>query len=196
MKPDLSNGFGDPGGGSELLLSLSKPEQLLEIERIRITDARLWAMRKATLSRPDLLTEGFCRELHRRMFQGIWRGAGRYRTRESSPGWEVSRIPEAVGMFVDDAEGWIRFSTYSVQESAVRLHQRMASVRPWAVGNGRHARLLADIVVAAHGEKPLAWGLGLDGEVARERYRTAMASAEQGNLAPLLAFALSEAGSV
>ena len=68
------------------------------------------------------------------------------------------RIAEGVGMFLDDTDGWLRFSTYPVHEAAVRLHQRLLAIRPWSNGNGRHARLMADIIVASHGEKALTWG--------------------------------------
>ena len=141
-----------------LLPSLSTRRQLDEIERLNINAARVWAMRGYVLRRGDLLTEAFARELHRRMFNGIWRGAGRYRAAERTPGWEPHRIAEGVGLFMDDAEGWLRYATYPVHEAAVRLHQRLAAIHPWTNGNGRHARLLADIVVASHGEAPLTWG--------------------------------------
>jgi Fic-DOC domain mobile mystery protein B len=177
---------------ARLLPSLSTRTQLDEIERLGINAARMWAMRGAVLQRSDLLSEAFSRELHRRMFSGIWRGAGKYRTTERNPGWEPHRIAEGVGMFFDDAEGWLRFSTFTIHEAAVRLHQRLVSIRPWTNGNGRHARLVADIVVAANGEKPLTWGAGPtpgnEGS-ARNRYLDAIRSADGGDFRPLLEFA-------
>jgi Fic-DOC domain mobile mystery protein B len=146
-------------------------------------------MRGTVLQRGDLLTEAFSRELHRRMFGGIWRGAGRYRTTGREPGWEPHRIAEGVGMFLDDTDGWLRFSTYPVHEAAVRLHQRLLAIRPWSNGNGRHARLMADIIVASHGEKALTWG-SRDPESAPRRYAGALRAAETGNVASLLEFAV------
>jgi len=174
-----------------LLPSLSSRAQLDELERLCINRARVWAMRRVVLNRDDLMTERFARELHRRMFSGIWRGAGKYRTTERSPGWEPHRIPEGVGMFLDDAEGWIRFSTYGAHEAAVRLHTRLRAIHPWACGNGRHARLIADVVVAANGEAPLTWGARSARGNARARYAEAVHAADSGNLAPILDFALS-----
>ncbi len=177
-----------------LLPSLLSRAQLDEIERRRINATRMWAMRVAVLKRGDLMTEAFARGLHRRMFGGIWRGAGRFRTTPHNPGWEPKHIATGVRMFLDDAEGWLRYSTYPVHEAAVRLHFRLAAVQPWFNGNGRHARLIADIVVAANEEKPLTWGLrsaqGGSGET-RARYLEAMRVAESGDVAPLLEFALS-----
>jgi Fic-DOC domain mobile mystery protein B len=177
---------------SRLLPSLSTRAQLDEVERLSAHGARLWAMRGAVLERGDLLTESFVRELHRRMFGGIWRGAGRYRTTERNPGWEAHRIAEGVRMFLDDAEGWIRFSTYPADEAAVRLHYRLVAIHPWENGEGRHSRLLADVIVASCGEKPLTWGSRreqAESESARERYIGAMRTADAGDMAPLLEFA-------
>jgi Fic-DOC domain mobile mystery protein B len=166
-----------PDERERLLPSLSSRAQLNEIERLNINAARVWAMRAPVLGRESLLTEPFCRELHRRMFNGIWRSAGRYRTAERNPGWEPHRIAEGVGLFLDDAEGWLRYSTYPVHEVAVRI------------GNGRHARLIADILVAAHGERALTWGSREPGS-ARKRYGEAIDAADAGDFGPLLEFAL------
>jgi Fic-DOC domain mobile mystery protein B len=181
-----------PEEKGSLLPSLSTRTQLNEIERININAARIWAMRSAVLQRGDLLSEAFSRELHRRMFNRIWRGAGRYRTTVRNPGWEPHRIAEGVGMFLDDAEGWLRFSTFPIHEAAVRLHHRLVAIHPWSNGNGRHARLVADIVVAANGEKPLSWGSHLAADATaspRERYLAAIRAADGGDVAPLLEFA-------
>jgi Fic-DOC domain mobile mystery protein B len=183
-----------PEERSRLLASLSTRAQLNEIERIKINAARVWAMRSTVLRRGDLLTESFARDLHRRMFSGIWRGAGRYRATERSPGWETGRIAEGVRMFLDDAEGWIRFSTYPAHEAAVRLHYRLMAIQPWSNGNGRHARLFADVVVAAQGEEPLTWGSRSDPARAGSalgRYLDAIRAADAGRMAPLLEFARS-----
>jgi Fic-DOC domain mobile mystery protein B len=175
-----------------ILPSLSTREQLNEIERLGIHSARVWAMRASVLRREDLLTEKFSCELHRRMFNGVWRGAGKYRTAAGGPGWEPGQISRGVRMFLDDAEGWLRFSTYPVHESAVRLHHRFFAIQPWANGNGRHARLLADVFVASQGEEPLTWGArSAPGKFksAREEYADAVRAADSGDMEVLLAFA-------
>ena len=92
-------------------------------------------------------------------------------------------------MFLDDTDGWLRFSTYPVHEAAVRLHQRLVAIHPWSRGNGRHARLMADIVVASHGEEPLTWG-SRDPRSAPQRYAEALRAAEIGDIASLLEFAV------
>jgi Fic-DOC domain mobile mystery protein B len=146
------------------------------------------------LRRSDLLTDAFARELHRRMFNQIWRWAGQYRTSDRVLGWEWARIPEGMRALLDDARYWEEHATYALPEIAVRLHHRMVVIHPWPNGNGRHARLLADIFIAARGGAPLTWGASLDLDqpgLARTRYIAALQAADQNDYAPLIAFASS-----
>jgi Fic-DOC domain mobile mystery protein B len=197
MSANVAHAQGEPelialGERARLLPSLSTRAQLNEVERLSIQAARVWAMRDAVLQRSDLFTEEFVRSLHRRMFGRIWRRAGQYRTTSLELGWEAHRVPEGVRMFLDDAEGWLRFSTYPLHEVAVRLHHRFVSIHPWSNGNGRHARLMADIVVASHGEEPLTWGsqaAAVEPGSARSRYFAAIRMADAGDMGPLLEFA-------
>ncbi len=177
-----------------LIPSLSTRAELNQLERININDARIWAMRPRVLRRADLLSDGFARELHRRMFNQMWSWAGRYRTTEKNLGWEVPRLTEGVRNAFDDARSWFEYSTYPLPEAAVRLHHRLVLIHPWPNGNGRHARLMADIVVAAKGGHALTWGSGQDlvapGEV-RRLYIEAIRQADQGDFGPLVEFAWS-----
>lgn len=199
MTPDLFEPADNatPLNGEEqaaLLLSLSTRAELNQLERLNINAARVWAMRRSVLRRPDLLSDGFARELHRRMFNQVWAWAGRYRTTEKNLGWEVPRLAEGVRNACDDAKTWLELSTYPLPEAAVRLHHRLVLIHPWSNGNGRHSRLMADIMIAAGGGRELTWGAGQDlvvaGEV-RRRYIEAVRQADQGNIGPLLEFAQS-----
>jgi Fic-DOC domain mobile mystery protein B len=177
-----------------LIPSLSTRAELNQLERLNINAARVWAMRRTVLRRPDLLSDGFARELHRRMFNQVWSWAGRYRTTEKNLGWTVPRLTEGVRHACDDAKAWIEHSTYPLPEAAVRLHHRWVLIHPWPNGNGRHARLIADILVAARGGKALTWGAGQDLAAAsevRRRYVDAIRQADEGNFGPLVVFAQS-----
>jgi Fic-DOC domain mobile mystery protein B len=149
-------------------------------------------MRPHVLQRPDLLTDRFAGELHRRMFNQICRWAGRYRTTEKNLDWEVHRVTEGVRNAFDDAQCWLQHSTYPLHETAVRLHHRLVAIHPWSNGNGRHSRLIADLLVASRAGDELTWGAQTDlvGAVdVRDSYITAIRSADAGDIAPLLAFA-------
>jgi Fic-DOC domain mobile mystery protein B len=178
----------------ELIPSLTTRAELNAIERLNIKEARVWAMRPRVLQRPDLLTDRFARELHRRMFRSVWRWAGRYRTTEKNLGWEVHRLTEGVRNAFDDAQSWLQYSTYPVPEAAVRLHHRLVSIHPWPNGNGRHSRLIADLLVASRNGEELTWGARSDlvgmGDV-RARYLQAIRAADAGDIYPLVVFAKS-----
>lgn len=178
----------------DLIPSIATRAELNALERYNINAARVWAMRARVLRREDLLTDHFARELHRRMFAEVWRWAGKYRTTEKTLGWEWPRITEGVRIALADAAYWDQHQTYPVPEAAVRLHHRLVVIHPWSNGNGRHARLIADIWCAARDVPELTWGARADLLPAggtRARYLAAMRAADGGDFAPLLAFAQS-----
>jgi Fic-DOC domain mobile mystery protein B len=178
----------------ELIPSLSTRAELNEAERTNILQARIWAMRPRTLKRDDLVTDVFARELHQRMFDHIWKWAGSSRRTDRNLGWEVHRLPEGVYNAFADARVWLQHETYPLQELAVRLHHQLVRVHPWPNGNGRHARLMADILVQSRGGDELTWGAGA-GMVTpgktRANYIECLLKADAGDLASLLAFARS-----
>lgn len=176
----------------ELIPSLSTRAELNLAERTNILKARRWAMHPRTLAREDLITDAFGRELHRRMFDQIWTWAGTYRKTERNLGWSVPRLTEGVYHAFADARAWLWHGTYSLHESAVRLHHRLVCVHPWPNGNGRHARLMADVLVRSRGGDELTWGAGArpaDPHRLRRRYIECLRRADEGDVAPLLRFA-------
>ena len=178
----------------QLILPLSTRAELNQAERVNINSARVWAMKAGNLKRTDLVTDAFSRELHRRMFNGVWGWAGHFRTTEKNIGWETHRLLEGVRVAFDDAQYWLSNATYPETEIVVRLHHRLVRVHPWPNGNGRHARLMADVILVSRGHEALNWGSHLDltatGE-ARTRYLEAIRAADQLDYAPLIAFAVS-----
>ncbi len=178
----------------DLIPSLSTRAELNEAERANILEARLWAMHGRTLKRADLITDGFARELHRKMFYHVWKWAGCYRNTERNLGWEAHRLGEGVHNVFADARAWLEYKTYPLPEAAVRLHHQLVRIHPWPNGNGRHARLIADVVVQSRGGEDLTWGAGIDIAdmgVARAKYIEALRHADAGNYDPLIKFAKS-----
>lgn len=106
----------------------------------------------------------------------------------------MARITEGMRNAFDDARAWMEFSTYPLYESAVRLHHRLVIIHPWPNGNGRHSRLIADVMIAASNGEELTWGsrgnLVAIGD-ARRRYIDAIKQADAGNFESLLVFAQS-----
>lgn len=163
--------------------------ELNEAEQENIARGHDWALGR----RRDLLNERFIRDLHRRMFGDVWRWAGKFRTSERNLGIAHYEVAVALRQLLDDARAWIEHTAYPPDEIAVRFHHRLVQIHPFPNGNGRHARLMADLLVMSLGGPRFSWGsanLQNAGEV-RRSYVTALQAADTGDLAPLLAFARS-----
>jgi Fic-DOC domain mobile mystery protein B len=94
---------------------------------------------------------------------------------------------------LDDVKAWVERRTYPLDEIAVRFHHRLVLIHPFPNGNGRHARLLADLLILQSGGERLTWGsanLQQAGDV-RRRYIESLKSADDHDIGPLLAFARS-----
>ena len=163
--------------------------ELNAAERDNIARGQDWALAR----RRDLLTEAFVTSLHRRMFGDVWRWAGKFRRSERNLGIPYYEIPVAVRQLLEDARGWVEHASYPEDEIAVRLHHRLVEIHPFPNGNGRHARMMADLLAIRLGRPRFSWGrtnLEAPGEV-RRRYIEALRAADRHDAAPLVAFARS-----
>jgi Fic-DOC domain mobile mystery protein B len=166
---------------------------LNEAEQDNVAAGARWARRTRDRSAAAMLDDVFVKALHRQMFGEVWTWAGRYRTTGKNIGADAFRIAEQVMVLMDDVRHWIEHGTYLRDEIAVRLHHRLVSIHPFANGNGRHSRMMADVLVERLGGEVFGWGrtvLVEDGEM-RARYIAALKAADAHDIAPLLAFARS-----
>ncbi len=163
--------------------------ELNEAEQDSIARAQDWALK----SRRDLLTEKFVTDLHRQMLGDVWRRAGKFRTSERNLGIPFYEISVVLRQLLEDAKAWIEYKSYPPDEIAVRFHHRLVQIHPFPNGNGRHSRLMADLLVMRLGGERFSWGsanLQNAGDV-RGRYIVALKAADNHDLRPLLAFARS-----
>jgi Fic-DOC domain mobile mystery protein B len=185
----------DPDESAGLLPGhIATREQLDEWEAENILEGQRWAASAA--KRLDILDDVFLRELHRRMFGRTWKWAGTYRSTEKNLGVAPSRIAEDVRELLENTRAQIAGKVALVDEVAARFHHRLVWIHPFPNGNGRHARLLTDLLLVANGAEPFTWGrsdLEHPGE-ARERYLAALRAADARDFAPLLAFVRGGAG--
>lgn len=167
-------------------------EELNEAEQENIVAGSVWARRRASrVELTEILTDDFVKELHRRMFADVWRWAGVYRTTERNLGIAPNLISQRVPQHLDDVRYWIEHATYEPDEIAVRLHHGLVQIHPFPNGNGRHTRLMADLVVERMGGRAFTWGGGelADAGDLRERYIAALRRADQHAIEPLILFA-------
>ena len=178
---------------ADLLPNLANQEELNEWERQNILEAFAWALAPNNLRRRDPLVESYLRDLHRRMFDQTWRWAGAYRTTEKNIGVPPAEIRERLAALLGDERYWLEHETYPPDELAVRFHHRLVFIHPFANGNGRHARLMADVLAQRQARPLFTWGGGdlVRAGDFRQRYIEVLRAADAHDIGPLLAFARS-----
>lgn len=163
--------------------------QLNEWEQRNIESALLWLSRQR---RPSPVQEAWLRRLHREMFGKSWRWAGQYRTSDKSNGADWRQIRMQVPALLADIAYQVEHRVASVDEIAVRFHHRLVSIHPFPNGNGRHARLIADVLIEQLGAPRFSWGGSsplVEASALRRQYIAALQQADRGQLDDLLTFA-------
>lgn len=162
-------------------------QELNEWEQANVLKAARWTARAL---RGDILSEAFVCELHRRMFDGTWKWAGIFRRSNKNIGVDRSQISVRLRELLDDVRYWLAHETYPLDEVAARFHHRLVSIHPFANGNGRHARLVTDVLLQRNGGTPFTWGSGdlFGAGNVRERYIAALRAADGGDYGLLIAF--------
>ena len=96
---------------------------------------------------------------------------------------------------LDNTRYQIEHQVFDPDEIVVRFHHQLVWIHAFPNGNGRHARLMADILTMRLGLPRMTWGGGTValtsvGSV-RETYLTALRAADRGQLENLIEFARS-----
>lgn len=171
-----------------LIPHITTLEELNEWEQRNITDAYSWL---DSTRRKDIVSEDFIRTLHKKMFGKVWKWAGTYRQSDKNIGVDWSQIPIHLRQLLDDVRYWIDKETYPADEIAARYHHRLVQIHLFPNGNGRHARVITDVLLEKKFEKkPFTWGSGnlLEESEIRDRYIQALRSADEHDYKPLLQF--------
>jgi Fic-DOC domain mobile mystery protein B len=185
-----------PEEAEQLIPRISTIGELNEYEALNILRAREWAFHSRTLKSTDPLEESYVRELHHRMFDNVWKWAGNYRQTERNIGCDPNEIVQRVPQLLANTRYWLENNTFSTDEALLRFHHQLTRIHPFANGNGRHARMIADVVAAKHGRAEFTWGAGKDlvaqGD-ARTRYLAALRTLDvnENDVKSLLEFARS-----
>ncbi len=166
-------------------------KNLNEFEAANIEQAikkHLFAKRRHDFSNPEVL-----KRIHRDMFNQTWKWAGEYRRSSKNLGKDWWMIPEEVKKVCDDLKYWQENKTFTPIEIAIRFHHRLVVIHPFSNGNGRHARLVANILIHEMGQKIPTWGSVLlsDNNTDRNAYIKALRKADEGDFEELIRFAVS-----
>jgi Fic-DOC domain mobile mystery protein B len=129
------------------------------------------------------------------MFDKTWQWAGTFRHSNKNIGVDWTQVAVKLRNLLDDTKYQIDHRVFDADEMAVRFHHQLVWIHAFPNGNGRHARLMADLLATRLGRPRLTWG---GGEatintvgVLRERYLSALRAADQGQFNDLIAFARS-----
>lgn len=190
---DLQYPYGaTPLGQNEIegliLTHITTRSELDRWEQDNINQALAWLAR---LKQKHILNEAFMKQLHKKMFGNVWKWAGQFRQTQKNIGVPWFRISTDLRVLCDDVNYWITNKTFSEDEIAARFHHRLVAIHLFPNGNGRHARLMADILLERVLMKtPFTWGsvdLAKSGDD-RKRYIESLIAADRGDYGPLLKF--------
>lgn len=171
--------------------SISTQGELDEFEQQNIEHAILWS-KKRKLKKDEILTEEFIRKLHKQMFGQIWFWAGEYRKTNKNIGVDKFQIALQLRTLLNNCKYWIENQIFPPREIAIRFKYELVKIHCFANGNGRHSRLMADILVSQiYGLEFFTWGYAnlVKHTNSRKQYLTALREADKGNFEPLLLFA-------
>ncbi|MDH5379094.1 MAG: mobile mystery protein B [Gammaproteobacteria bacterium] len=163
--------------------------ELDQLEQQNIQDGYRWIASQRKYK--NFLQEDFVLALHEKLFGSVWSWAGAFRDTEKNIGVDKFQIGVELKNLLDDAQYWVEHCTYGREEFAARFHHRLVKIHPFPNGNGRHARILTDVVLEKLlGLAPINWGAGeLNGECDhRNHYIQALRAADKNDYGPLIEF--------
>lgn len=175
-----------------LIDTITTHGELDEFEQMNIEKAIEWTLLKKF--KPEyILSEKFVKELHKRMFEEVWTWAGEFRLSEKNIGIKSHLIATTLKQLNDDCLYWLSNKTYSEDEIAIRYKHRIVNIHCFANGNGRHSRLIADVIhKQIFNLDYFSWGSHANlvnaGEQ-RTKYLKAIREADKQNIQPLIDFA-------
>lgn len=182
----------DPDELDGLRLShITNRAELDRWEQDNIIEAETWAFRKTKITKEELLSVDFIRQLHKKMLQNVWKWAGEFRSSEKNIGVECWSIGPTLKNLLEDMKLWIEQNVYPPDEIGARFHHRLVTIHSFANGNGRHARLMTDLLLVHILKKSrFSWGSRnlVQAGACRKHYIAALQAADQRDYDPLLEF--------
>ncbi len=173
-----------------LIPTIATKAELDEFEQQNIEVAVQWTLMR-NFSPGEIFTERFVKNVHKRMYGNVWRWAGQFRNTNKNLGVDKWLIGTELKKLLDDVTYWVDHKTYNPHEIAIRFKHRIVSIHCFPNGNGRHSRLMADIIIEKVFKKPVFnWGAGsvtTEGE-SRSAYLKAIRTADAGDYKPLIDF--------
>ena len=176
-----------------LIPTITTRGELDEFEQKNIEEAIQWSLGR-NFKPEAIFTEDFIKQLHQRMYGEVWAWAGHFRKTDKNIGVDKWQIPVALKSLLDDALFWVQNNTMPQDEIAIHFKHRLVSIHCFPNGNGRHSRLMADLIISKIYKQPeFTWGAAtlIKASEERSQYLKALRAADSGDHSLLLAFAKS-----
>ena len=176
-----------------LLNTISTRSELDEFEMQNIESAIQWTLSK-NFKQKEIFTEEFIRSVHKKMFGQVWYWAGDFRKTNKNLGVDKWEIGIETKKLLMDVIHWTENNIFSPDEIAIRFKHRIVSIHCFPNGNGRHSRLMADIIIENIFKLPVfTWGArDTSGtESVKKKYINSLKDADLGDYKSLLIFARS-----
>ncbi|WP_417201402.1 mobile mystery protein B [Bizionia sp.] len=171
--------------------SITTQGDLDEFEQLNIEKAVEWTIH--TKLKPEkILTEKFVKDLHKKMYGDVWKWAGEFRMTEKNIGIPWTQIGIELKNLLDDTKYWIEHKTFPPEEIAIRFKHRIVSIHCFPNGNGRHSRMMADIIMESiFGNDIFTWNQSnmVKASETRNKYLKSLREADNGNFTSLIEFA-------
>ena len=185
LDPEEMNGL--------LIPTIATRGELDEFEQQNIEKAIMWTLNRS-FKADVIFNKGFIRRVHTQMCGDVWSCAGEFRKTNKNIGVDWWKISLELKYLLDDVLYWYKNDIFLPDEIAIRFKHRLVSIHCFPNGNGRHSRLMADIIIEKIYKKPIfSWGatkLSKEGDT-RKTYLRAVKTADNGNYNLLLDFARS-----
>lgn len=171
--------------------SITTQGELDEFEQLNIEKAVEWTIH-TKLKSERILTEKFIKDLHKKMYGDVWKWAGEFRKSDKNIGVNWIHIGIELKYLLDDTKYWISNKSYSAEETSIRFKHRLVAIHCFPNGNGRHSRMMADIIIeSVFGNDTFTWHTSnmVKADETRKSYIKALRKADSGDINPLIEFA-------
>ena len=169
--------------------SVKTRAQLNEVEFSNNAEAIAKYLSRKPTKRMAPFTRAWMLRLHKQMFGRVWAWAGKPRTTSGLTfGVKAHMVPMALEELAQSVVCW-RVGDWDLIEQAAALHHRAVKIHPFLDGNGRWARLLANIWTKQNDGPLVAWPqseLREGASTLRETYLAAIKQADGGDVSFLL----------
>jgi Fic-DOC domain mobile mystery protein B len=170
-------------------IHISTLPELNTWEQANILEVEEW-LNKNQFNTKDVMAVDFIKQIHFKMFNKTWKWAGQFRKTNKNIGIDWPLIATHLKHLLDDIHYQLSYKTYDIDEIATRFHHRLVSIHLFPNGNGRHARLMTDLLLISENKPRFSWGQNNLNEmiITRRQYIEALRSADQHHYQLLLDF--------